>query len=72
MEYKDRLTRFGFETFTAYCKGFGVEVVVLEEAEVKEFEQEMAEDLVSLVTSYSARMYGRRGGRRKRDVATDA
>ncbi len=72
VEYKDRLTRFGFETFTAYCKGFGVEVVVLEEAEVKEFEQEMAEDLVSLVTSYSARMYGRRGGRRKRDVATDA
>lgn len=71
VEYKDRLTRFGFETFTAYCKGFGVEVIVLEQAEVKEFEQEMAEDLVSLVTSYSARMYGRRGGR-KRKVANDA
>lgn len=71
VEYKDRLTRFGFETFTAYCKGFGVEVVVLEQSEVKEFEQEMAEDLVSLVTSYSARMYGRRGGRKKKAVATD-
>ena len=47
-------------------------MVVLEESEVKEFEQEMVEDLISLVTSYSARMYGRRGGKKKVKVTSDA
>jgi putative resolvase len=63
VEYKDRLARFGFETFVAYCQGFGVDVVVLEQAEKKEFEQELAEDMVALIASYSAKLYGRRGGR---------
>ena len=72
VEYKDRLTRFGFETFVVYCSGFGVDVVVIEETEEKEFELEMAEDIVSLVASYSARMYGRRGGRKKKGDSEDA
>lgn len=65
VEYKDRLSRFGFDTFVLYCKGFGVDVVTIEDSEKKEFEQEFADDIVSLVTSYAARMYGRRGGRSK-------
>lgn len=30
---------------------------------LNEFELEFAEDIVALVASYSARLYGRRGGR---------
>jgi putative resolvase len=63
LEYKDRLARFGFEIFLSYCKSFGVEVLVLEDSEKKEFEQELAEDMIALITSYSARLYGRRGGK---------
>jgi putative resolvase len=63
IEYKDRITRFGFGTFVAHCNSFGVEVVVLEDTEKKAFEQELAEDMISLITSYSARLYGRRGGK---------
>ncbi len=33
----------------------------------KEFEQEFAEDIVALIASYSARLYGRRGGRAKKE-----
>jgi predicted site-specific integrase-resolvase len=48
----------------------GVDVVVLEDATPKEFEQEFADDIIALVASYSGRMYGRRGGRKKK-VKTD-
>ena len=68
VEYKDRLCRYGFSVFEEYCNGLGVEVVVLKEAESKEFEQEFAEDVVALIASFSARLYGRRGGRRKIEV----
>ena len=44
----------------------GVEVAVIEQAEHKEFEQEFAEDIISLVASYSGRLYGKRGGRKKK------
>jgi predicted site-specific integrase-resolvase len=66
VEFKDRLARFGFDTFAIYCRNFGVDVVVLEVQESKEFEQEFAEDIISLVASYSGRLYGRRGGRKKK------
>ena len=32
------------------------------------FEQELANDMVSLITSFSARMYGRRGGRKRKVI----
>jgi Predicted site-specific integrase-resolvase len=66
MEHADRLTRFGFEYFVDYCKTYNVAIVVLEKAESKAFEQELAEDMLTLVTSYSARYYGRRGGRSRK------
>jgi predicted site-specific integrase-resolvase len=64
VEYKDRLCRYGFTVFHEYCFGLGVEVLVLQETESKEFEQEFAEDVVALIASFSARLYGRRGGRK--------
>jgi len=70
VEFKDRLARFGFETFVIYCRNLGVDVTVLEDSAPKEFEQEFADDIISLVASYSGRMYGWRGGRKKK-VKTD-
>jgi predicted site-specific integrase-resolvase len=66
VEYKDRLCRYGFTVFQGYCEGLGVDVMVLEEQEHKEFEQEFAQDVVALIASFSARLYGRRGGRKKK------
>lgn len=63
IEYKDRLTRYGFSTLEAYCDSVGVHILVLQESDSKEFEQEFSEDIVALIASYSARLYGRRGGR---------
>lgn len=66
IEYKDRVARYGFETFRALCDNFGVEVVILNEKEEQSFEEEMVDDIISLVTSYSARIYGKRGGKKKK------
>lgn len=65
VEYPDRLTRFGFSTFVEYCKNFNVETIILEETNIKTFEEEMTNDIISLITSYSARLYGRCGGKNK-------
>ena len=67
VEYKDRLSRYGFGTFEAYCNSLGVEVLVMEECELKEFEQEFSEDIIALIASFSARLYGRRGGRARKE-----
>jgi len=64
-EYKDRLTRFGFSIFEEYCNSFNVEVVIINDKIDIPFEQELANDMISLVTSFSARIYGKRGGRKK-------
>ena len=68
VEYKDRLSRYGFETFKGYCESLGVEVDVLQTKESVEFEQEFAEDVVALIASFSARLYGRRGGRKCKEA----
>lgn len=68
VEYKDRLSRYGFSTFQGYCESLGVVVEVLQQRDSVEFEQEFAEDIVALIASYSARLYGRRGGRKCKEL----
>lgn len=59
VEHKDRLTRFGF----SYIKDLSpIEIIVINE--VKEDEADLMQDFVSLVTSFTARLYGRRRSRR--------
>ena len=60
VEHKDRLTRFGFnyiKTLLTDC-----DIVVVNKCEDN---QELFEDFVSLVTSFCARIYGKRRTKRK-------
>lgn len=59
VEHKDRLTRFGFSHIKDLCSA---EIVVINE--VKEDEADLMQDFVSLVTSFTARLYGKRRSRR--------
>lgn len=59
VEHKDRLTRFGFAYLETLFDG---EIVVINEA--KEDEDDLMQDFVSLVTSFCARLYGKRRSRR--------
>ena len=64
IEYKDRLARFGYEYLWLICKYSGVEIEIINDRE-KKYEEELAEDIMKILTCYSARYYGARGGRKK-------
>ena len=64
IEYPDRLARFGFNYLKEFFEGFGVELVVINGREgEKERFQELMEDLVAIVSSFAARIYGQRGSK---------
>ena len=68
IEYKDRLARFGYEYLDAIFKNLEITVEVIETKE-KKYEEELAEDIMKILTCYSARFYGARGGRKKKNKA---
>ena len=58
--YADRLTRFGQEHLETLFACFGVMLTVLEPGEEKTPEQELTDDLLTLIASFSGRLYGMR------------
>ena len=56
--YKDRLTRFGYHYLEKICEHYGVRIIVVKDIERrKSIEQELAEDLMSLIASFSGKLY---------------
>lgn len=65
--YRDRLTRFGFNYLETVFNDFGVEIVVLGGADRdKDAQNEFCEDLMSLVASFSGKLYGMRSHKNKK------
>lgn len=56
--HKDRLARFGAELVFAICQAREVEVVIINQGEDSTFEEELANDVLEIVTVFSARLYG--------------
>jgi len=71
IENKDRLTRFGYNYLETYCQSHGVEIITIEQQEKKELNEEMVEDLISIMTSFSARLYGRRGSKKMKKTLSE-
>jgi predicted site-specific integrase-resolvase len=63
VEHKDRLTRFGFNYLEMLLKLRDCKIVVINEACTDR--DDLMQDFVSLVTSFTARLYGLRRSRRK-------
>ena len=59
VEFRDRLTRFGFDYLKRYFESHGVRVEVVEETE-KGYMEELIEDFVAIVISFAGRIYGKR------------
>ena len=57
--YKDRFVRFGFDWFNTFCEKHGTEIIVLNQPSTSP-EQEVVEDLLNIVTVFSARSHGLR------------
>src|SRR5213080_1134411 len=66
--HRDRLVRFGYEYFEAFCERHHTELVVIN-GEAMSPEQELVRDLIAIVTVFSARLHGLRS---YRNVLKDA
>ncbi len=64
--HKDRLLRFGSELVFAICEYHEVEVVILNKKEDATFEEELATDVLEIITVFSARLYGSRSNKNKK------
>lgn len=61
LEYKDRLLRIGFDDFEKICTKFGTNIVVIDNSEAdKSKQQEITEDLISIIHHFSMRIYSNR------------
>ena len=69
IEHKDRLTRFNYSFLETFFNSNGVVIEVLEELLPKSYEAELVEDIVSLMASMSAKIYGRRSAENRRKKA---
>ena len=52
--YKDRFVRFGFDWFNTFCEKHGAKIIILNQPSTSP-EQELAEDLLNIVTMFSER-----------------
>ena len=57
--YKDRFVRFGFDWFERFCNHYNCEIVIINNPETSP-QQELIEDLISIIHVFSCRIYGLR------------
>ena len=58
--HKDRLLRFGAELVFAICEMKNIEVVIINQGSESSFEEDLAKDVLEIITVFSARLYGSR------------
>jgi predicted site-specific integrase-resolvase len=66
VENKDRLTRFGFNYIETLLGLIGKKIIIINK--VNEDKQDLLNDLISIFYSFSARMYGLRKKKTKKDI----
>lgn len=60
----DRLTRFGYRYIERYFQSHGVTIICLNETENKTNQQELVDDMMDLIASFSGRFYGLRSAKK--------
>lgn len=59
--YRDRLTRFGFNYLEKVCSYHNVKIVVVKDvSKEKSVQEELTEDMMALIASFSGKLYGTR------------
>ena len=62
ISFKDRLNRFGFDYFKNLFQKYNVNIIILDELEEsnKTFQDELTEDLISIIHHFSMKLYSNR------------
>ena len=66
ISHKDRLLRFGVELIFQICRFFSIEIVVVEEEKPATFEEDLARDVICLLTVFTAKLYGKRSHQKRK------
>lgn len=66
LTHKDRLLRFGAELIFALCEVKQIEIVLINKGDEVSFEEELAQDVLEIITVFSARLYGSRSKKNKK------
>ncbi len=64
--HKDRLLRFGAELVFALCEAQHIEIIIIHKGEQPRFEEELAKDVLEIITVFSARLDGSRSHKNKK------
>lgn len=68
LTHKDRLLRFGAELVFAICELKSVQVIILNQGEDTTFEEDLAKDVLEIITVFSARLYGSRSRKNQKII----
>ncbi|CAG1020309.1 hypothetical protein DOJK_00250 [Patescibacteria group bacterium] len=68
LTHKDRLLRFGAELVFAICEIKSVQVIILNQGEDTTFEEDLAKDVLEIITVFSARLYGSRNRKNQKII----
>lgn len=60
ISYKDRLTRFGFDYFSNIFSKFGTKIEILNLTNDESFQNELTNDLISIIYHFSMKLYSNR------------
>lgn len=66
LTHKDRLLRFGAELIFSICELKQTQVVIINQSQETRFEEELAKDVLEIITVFSARLYGSRSKKNQR------
>jgi putative resolvase len=66
LTHKDRLLRFGSELIFWLCEARNVQIVIMNQGSEATFEEELAKDVLEIITVFSARLYGSRSHKNKK------
>ncbi len=64
--HKDRLARFGYDLVEKICEMHGTRIVTVDSEELLTAHEELSRDLISIITLFSARLYGLRSHKLKK------
>ena len=68
LTHKDRLLRFGAELVFSICEIKSVQVIILNQGEDTTFEEDLAKDVLEIITVFSARFYGSRSRKNQKII----
>ena len=71
VSFRDRLLRFGSELLFQLCELLEVEIIILHDREDKSFEQQLVEDVLTIMIVYSSKIYGKRSHKKRQKLSNN-